>query len=596
MGKPKGTFVVPRNFDPEAKRFAQSLNESIGVLKGELGNPLDAAVTFNDLLDSGIAKLDLRFNTNGLQTGVGSGGVRITAGDGGVLNTPPKPTGVSAGGAFQNIILSWDLATFFGFSHAEIWSANSNTFADRVLVGRSTAAVFSDQVGTAQTKYYWIRFVNIQDVVGPFHSTTGVSGVTAFIDTQDIADQLITAAKLVDGAVTEVKIATDAVTNAKIATDAIQGDVIAASAITETKIATDAISSPKIQAGSIIAGKLAADSIVASNIQANAVTAAKIQADAVTADKILANSITASKMVTGTITAASGIIGDLAISSAKIIDGAIINAKIGNAAIDDAKIANLSATKITSDQIDTARINVAGLITAGGLIVSSDLSTNGATVIHGGNISTNTIQASSLTITPVVAGGSAADINANTTTINGGKITTNSITADRINVTDLALEFTAATVSGFTLGAWQSNVMRLLKVADIGTEPGVYHIMCRVFGSSGQVKTLSIVAGDGTFGSGLSYELRSDFAYTDGITPTIPTADQGYAQYHSGQSQYWSAIDRFDSTNEMVQKDFIVRKVSATSRTLRLYILAQGDGSNRYLSNVQYGVYRFSEI
>jgi hypothetical protein len=594
MAKARGTFVVPRGFDPEAKRFATIVNDSIAQIKGEKGDPLDAAVTFRDLIDTGIAKRNIRINADGKIVGTNSN--QIVIGEEEVLDIPPPPTGVSADGAFQNIIIEWDIPTFFGFSHAEVWASSTNSFASRVFVGQTTAAVFNHAVGTGQTRYYWIRFVNIQDIPGPFNSTSGTAGTTALIDTQEIADGLITAAKLVDGAVTEVKIATDAVTNAKIAVNAIQGDVIAASAITETKISSNAISSAKIQANAIIAGKIATNAIVAGNIQSNAVTADKIQANAVNADKIAANSVTAAKMVAGTITAASGIIGDLAISSAKIIDGAILRAKIADAAIDDAKIANLSATKITSDLIDTARINVTGLINAGGLIVSSDLSTNGATVIHGGNIQTNTIQASSLTITPVVAGGSAADINANVTTINGGKITTNSITADRINVTDLALEFTAATVSGATLGAWQNNTMRLLKVADIGTEAGVYHIMCRVFGSSGQVKTLSIVAGDGTFGSGSSFELRSDFAYTDGTQPTIPTADQGYAQYHSGQSQYWSAIDRFDSANEMVQKDFIVRKVSSTSRTLRLYILAQGDGSNRYLSNVQYGVYRFSEI
>ncbi len=71
---------------------------------------------------------------------------------------------------------------------------------------------------------------------------------------------------------------------------------------------------------------------------------------------------------------------------------------------------------------------------------------------------------------------------------------------------------------------------------------------------------------------------------------------EGSAQYHSGQTQFFSAIDRFDSTNDMVQKDFIVRKISNTSRTLRVYVLAQGDGSNRQLSNVQIGFYRFSEI
>jgi len=196
----------------------------------------------------------------------------------------------------------------------------------------------------------------------------------------------------------------------------------------------------------------------------------------------------------------------------------------------------------------------------------------------------------------IVSGGQVFIDNARITNLDGNKIAANTITADRINVTDLALNFEAATVSGATIGAWQNNIKRLKLVADLGTEAGVYHIFCRVFGSTGQVKTLSIVAGDGTFGSGASFELRSDIEYSDDSAPTIPTADQGYAQYHSGNSEYWSAIARFDSTNEMVQKDFMVRKTSGTSRTLRLYINAQGDGNNRYLSNVQYGFYKFSEI
>ena len=140
--------------------------------------------------------------------------------------------------------------------------------------------------------------------------------------------------------------------------------------------------------------------------------------------------------------------------------------------------------------------------------------------------------------------------------------------------------------------------MRLKKVADLGTEPGVYHIFCRVFGGNGQVKTLSVVAGDGTFGSGSSYELRNDIQYgvDQAFALDLQIADQGYAQINTGQTQYWSGINRFDSTYKMVQKDFIIRKVSSSSRTLRLYILAQGDGNNRQLSNVQYGFYRFSEI
>ena len=176
MGTPKGNFVVPRNFDPEQKRFAQSLNESVAVLRGELGDPLDAAVTYNDLIDSGIAKRDLRIGSGGFIGGPGR--VIIIPGDGTVLDIPPAPTGVEVSGAFQNIIITWDAATFVGFSYAEIWTATSNTFADRVLVGTSTASVFSHQVGNGQTRYYWIRFVNIQGVIGPFNSTTGIGDST----------------------------------------------------------------------------------------------------------------------------------------------------------------------------------------------------------------------------------------------------------------------------------------------------------------------------------------------------------------------------------------------------------------------------------
>ena len=175
MGKPKGTFSVPRSFDSEQKRFAQLLNESVAVLKGELGDPLDAAVTYNDLINSGLAKRDLRIGSNGF---IGGGGVGIIPGDGPVLDIPPAPTGVQVNGAFQNILIQWDKPTFLGFSYAEVWAATSNTFADRVLVGTSTASLFSHQVGNGQTRYYWIRFVNTQDVAGPFNSTTGIGDST----------------------------------------------------------------------------------------------------------------------------------------------------------------------------------------------------------------------------------------------------------------------------------------------------------------------------------------------------------------------------------------------------------------------------------
>jgi len=229
----------------------------------------------------------------------------------------------------------------------------------------------------------------------------------------------------------------------------------------------------------------------------------------------------------------------------------------GSVLIDNARINNLSADKILIDG------------------VTLDTDGSGNLIIKSGGVDTGQIANNAITNDKILAG---------------------TITADRINVTDLALDFTADTVSGSSIGSWQDDQMRLKKVADLGTEAGIYHIFCRVFGGNGQVKTLSVVAGDGTFGTS-GNELRSDFTYSDALLATdLPIANSGYAQFNSGQAQTWSGVDRFDSTYKMVQKDFIVRKTSSTSRTLALYILAQGDGNNRQLSNVQYGFYKFSEI
>ena len=42
--------------------------------------------------------------------------------------------------------------------------------------------------------------------------------------------------------------------------------------------------------------------------------------------------------------------------------------------------------------------------------------------------------------------------------------------------------------------------MRVKFVGSIGTEPGIYTGFVRVFGGSGQVKTLEVVASDSTYG------------------------------------------------------------------------------------------------
>jgi hypothetical protein len=177
----KGSFNVPRDFSAEGKRFAQSVVDNLQQLTGEKGDDLDRAVTFNDLINAGIAKKQF------ILTGGGSN-VVIGKGDEEGVETPTAPTGSSASGAFQNILISWDYPSYAGHSHTEIFVHSADNFAEVEIdkgrlspkfLGQTTASVFSHQVGNGANKYYWIRHVNRNDEVGPTQSTTGLNATTA---------------------------------------------------------------------------------------------------------------------------------------------------------------------------------------------------------------------------------------------------------------------------------------------------------------------------------------------------------------------------------------------------------------------------------
>ncbi len=278
--------------------------------------------------------------------------------------------------------------------------------------------------------------------------------------------------------------------------------------------------------------------------------------------------------------------GIVYIDTARIKDGTITNAKIADATIDNAKItATLDAAKITAGTIDAARIDAQ-------FIKSTDLSTGGSTNINGANITTGTIQAaridaSFIQSTDLGSGGS--------TTIDGSRITTGQIDADRINVTDLVLPTVNKKVSGSVIGGFANNQMRLAQVGEIGTEPGIYTGYVRVFGGNGQVKTLSIAAGDGTYGSSGTDLLSGGNAYSNHPdSGTLPMADTGGLQYHSNRAEAWAGIARFQTTNAIAQISVTFIKRSASSVPTNLYVHAQGDNGTRQLSSVEYAFQRLA--
>ena len=188
----RGSFPIPRDFSLEGKRFAQSVQDTLQQLKGEKGNILDRAVTFQDLIDTGIAKQTFSVTGGGSDFVIDDNNKKD-----GVANAT-APTGFTASGAFQNILLSWDFPDYAGHSHTEIFVSNSNSFATRTFLAQTTASVFSHQVGNAATKYYWIRHVNQNDEAGPFNSETGTSASTA-VDVGAVMTQLSEEIKLLPG-------------------------------------------------------------------------------------------------------------------------------------------------------------------------------------------------------------------------------------------------------------------------------------------------------------------------------------------------------------------------------------------------------------
>lgn len=261
---------------------------------------------------------------------------------------------------------------------------------------------------------------------------------------------------------------------------------------------------------------------------------------------------------------------------------------------DSSFVSHLSSQGLIVTEVagNSGSVSAATIISAGSILVAdgnvSRNSNGGVTSIDGGVINTGTLNASLV----------------NVTNLNANNITSGQITANRIDVTDLVLESEHNVVSGTTIGPWYNNTMRLLDVAVVGYEPGFYQGYVRIWGGTGQVKTASIVIGDGTYGFGSSFDLRNDIEYfNNSDSPTVPMSSTtsggtstGDAQYHSTASERWSSIARFSSTNSIAQLTIMFRKTSANTVPTRLFILAQGDGGPRYLQNVEYSFHRLTEI
>jgi hypothetical protein len=186
----KSLATVPSDYQGQERRFAQSVSESLDILTGRRGDIIDRAVTFRDLLDTGVLKL-----VKGLGTGSTSGGVSVTnpntGPDGLPIQLPTQPENFVVSGGFGVIFLSWTLPPYNGHDYVEIYRLQRTTGAAEPTLAQAEAAgvytryygdlyQFTDtNVGSQENWYYWIRAVNKNGIAGPYYSSTGVNATTA---------------------------------------------------------------------------------------------------------------------------------------------------------------------------------------------------------------------------------------------------------------------------------------------------------------------------------------------------------------------------------------------------------------------------------
>jgi len=183
LGKPPG------DISPALRRYLESISEALQIRLGQRGDARDRAVTFRELLDSGLA---IELGSNPYQIGKPPADPDP---DPPANGTPTAPTNFSANGGYSIVTCFWDYPNYGPHSHTEIWRHTSNVIGNAQLVGISSGISFIDPVGQSKTYYYWARHVSTYDIAGPFHSANGDEAVTA----ADV-DALLT---VLTGAITE---------------------------------------------------------------------------------------------------------------------------------------------------------------------------------------------------------------------------------------------------------------------------------------------------------------------------------------------------------------------------------------------------------
>jgi hypothetical protein len=389
------------------------------------------------------------------------------------VQAPVTPKGFSSERVLGGIQVNWDGtytgdAEWYGFQAVNIYAGTSSsaTGGTYIKVGQMTANKTTNKIVIPVDGTYvrydtpvYIHASSVNRASPPVESSISANVTSQALGARsaiasDLADQIITNAKLVDDAVTAAKIAT--------------------SAITETKIASDAVTSPKIVANAITADKIVSSAITADKIATNAVTAGKILAGTIDVTKLSAGTISVNNLESGTLSATSFIRAGTAGSSRIEISSAAVGAVAAGLYIYNGGTAVLQAPlgggltvtgSLTATQISTSSgafsVNTSGILTATSADISGTLKATAGYIGSANGASGWTITSSGLQSTSgsVVLNGTTGEITG--ATVTGGTVQTSSGTYSVImNGASNALQFkVAGSISGNVLPLGTAGIL-----------------------------------------------------------------------------------------------------------------------------------------
>ena len=153
---------VPVSGDKATQSWMTAVGSMLSKYIG--GGSNDRLVSAGELIDAGLA-------------GTGTGGFLTSPPRN--LTKPPKVTGLTANGALASIFVGWHNPSFSNYAYTELWRSNVDDIGQAVLIASTAVESYTDNVGSAATKYYWARAVSDQGVKGDFNAASGTKGTTS---------------------------------------------------------------------------------------------------------------------------------------------------------------------------------------------------------------------------------------------------------------------------------------------------------------------------------------------------------------------------------------------------------------------------------